>query len=136
MVAGAMSAIFHLPKSTKFESFQMFYSSLQIILLKELQQHLTVIISFGSYCENSLKALTRERRKGDYLNVQYDVTESTDMSNASTKELLPHEKTKQGLTQFLEKQDINHLKNQNISFAVAGNDKTHLKNSNGTVHCC
>ena len=121
-----MSAIFHLPKSTKFESFQMFYSSLQIILLKELQQHLTVIISFGSYCENSLKALTRERRKGDYLNVQYDVTESTDMSNASTKELQPHEKTKQGLTQFLEKQDINHLKNQNISFAVAGNDKTHL----------
>lgn len=53
-------------------------------------------------------------------------------NNASAKELLSHEKTKFGLTQFLEKQNINHLNGQDISFAVAGNGENHIKKQ-GTV---
>ena len=33
----------------------------------------------------------------------------------------------------MEKQVINHLKSLDISFVVAGNGKTHIKKSNGTV---
>ena len=32
----------------------------------------------------------------------------------------------------MEKQVVNHLRSQDISFVVAGNGKTHIKNSNGT----
>ena len=58
VVIDAMSAIFRLPKSTKFKSFQMLSSS---------------FMASYSYCEKSLTALTRERRKGHHLSVQYDV---------------------------------------------------------------
>ena len=37
------------------------------------------------------------------------------------------QKIEQGLTQFLEKQVNNRVKTQDISFAVAGNGKTHMK---------
>ena len=43
------------------------------------------------------------------LSVGYDIIESTYISNVSIKELLSQEKTKQGLTQFLEKQVINQF---------------------------
>ena len=119
-----MTAIFHHPKSTKFESFQMLFSSLINCIVKETSTSSTVIISFDNYYENSLKALTREKRKGDHLSVQYEVIESTDISSISIKKLLSHEKAKQGLTQFLEKQVINHLKSQDIFFVVATNGKT------------
>ena len=65
--------------------------------------------------------------------MQYEVIESTGISNISIKKLLWHEKTKQGLKQFFEKQVINHLKSEDISFAVAGNGRTHIKKSNGTI---
>ena len=64
--------------------------------------------------------------------MQNDVIESRDISNVSIKELLSH-KIKQGVTQFLQKQVVNHLKSQDIYFVVAGNGKTHSKNSNSTV---
>ena len=63
--------------------------------------------------------------------MQNDVIESRD-SNVSIKELLSH-KIKQGVTQFLQKQVVNHLKSQDIYFVVARNGKTHSKNSNSTV---
>ena len=70
VVIDAMSAIFHLSKSTKFESFQMLsWSSLNHIV-KETLTSSTITISPNSYFENSLKALTRERRKGGPLSVQ------------------------------------------------------------------
>ena len=67
--------------------------------------------------------------------MQYEVTEFTDISIVSIKELFSNEKTKQDLTQFVEKQVINHLRSQDISFTVvvAGNGRTHIKNSNCTV---
>ena len=64
--------------------------------------------------------------------MQNDVIESRDISNVSIKELLSH-KIKQGVTQFLQKQVVNHLKSQDIYFVVARNGKTHSKNSNSTV---
>ena len=67
------------------------------------------------------------------LRVQYEVIKSTDISNVSTKDLLSYEKPKQELTQFLEKQVINYLKRQDISFVVPGNGKTHIKKGNSTV---
>ena len=63
--------------------------------------------------------------------MQYDVIESTDMNNVLIKELLSHEKTIQGLTQFWEKQDINHLKTEDIFLVVAGNGKLILKTAMG-----
>ena len=65
--------------------------------------------------------------------MQNDVIESRDISNVSIKELLSHNKIKQGVIQFLQKQVVNHLKSQDICFVVAGNGKTHSKNSNSTV---
>ena len=67
------------------------------------------------------------------LSMQNDVIESRDISNVSIKELLSHNKIKQGVTQFLQKQVVNHLLSQDICFVVAGNGKTHIKNSNSTV---
>ena len=64
--------------------------------------------------------------------MQNDVIESRDISNVSIKELLSH-KIKQGVTQFLQKQVVNHLKSQDIYFVVARNGRTHSKNSNSTV---
>ena len=64
--------------------------------------------------------------------MQNDVIESRDISNVLIKELLSH-KIKQGVTQFLQKQVVNHLKSQDIYFVVARNGKTHSKNSNSTV---
>ena len=66
-VIDAISTIFHLPKSTKFEIFQMSPSPL-------------------------INYIVRERQKGDYLRLQYVVIESTDISNVSIKKLLSHEK--------------------------------------------
>ena len=70
VVIDAMSAIFQLLKSTKFENFQMFSSSFINYVLQQISTSSPVIISFDSYCESSLKALTRERRKGDHLRIQ------------------------------------------------------------------
>ena len=95
VVIDAMSATFHLRKSTKYESFQMLSLSFINYIVREASALSTVIFSFDSYCENSLKALARERRKDDHLSVQYYVIESTYISNASMKELLSHETTKQ-----------------------------------------
>ena len=95
VVIDAMSAIFHLRKSTKYESFQMLSSSFINYIAREASALSTVIFSFDSYCENSLKALSRERRRDDHLSVQYYVIESTYISNASMKELLSHETAKQ-----------------------------------------
>ena len=53
----------------KSESFQMFSSFINYIV-KETSMSSTVIISFDSYCENSLKALTRKGKKGDHLSLQ------------------------------------------------------------------
>ena len=133
VVIDAMGAIFHLPKSTKFESFQMLSSSFINYIVKETSTSSTVIISFDSYCKNSLKALTRERRKGHQLSVQYDIIESTHISNVSIKELLSGEKAKQGLTQFLEKQVINQFKEARYFFCSCWEWKNHIKNSNSTV---
>ena len=55
VVIDAMSAIFHLPKSTKCESFQKLSSSLVNYIVKETSTSSTVMISFDSYYENSLK---------------------------------------------------------------------------------
>ena len=82
-VVDAMSAIFHLLKST-FESFQI-SSPLINHIVKETSTSSTVIVSFDSYYENSLKASTRERWKGDQLSVKYEFIESTDISNVSIK---------------------------------------------------
>ena len=71
---------------------------------------------FTKLCMEGFRALTRERRKGHHLSVQYDVIGSTYISNVSIKELLSHEKTKQGLTQLLEKQVINQFKEPRYSF--------------------
>ena len=98
-----MSAIFHLRKSTKYESFQMLSSSFINYIVREASALSTVIFSFDSYCENSLKALSRERRKDDHLSVQYYVIESTYISNASMKELLSHETAKQWTNTVFEK---------------------------------
>ena len=57
-----------LPKSTKFESFQM-SSSFVNHIVKEISTSSTVIISFDSYYENSLKAQTKERWKGYHSSV-------------------------------------------------------------------
>ena len=67
------------------------------------------------------------RRKGDHLSVQHEVIESTHISNVSMKGFLSHKNTEQGLTLFLEKQLVNYLKSQDISFVVAGSGKTHIK---------
>ena len=80
----------------------MLPSSFINYIVKETSTSSTVIISFDRYCENSLKALTRERRKGYHLSVQHSIA-STDISNVSITELLSHEKIKQRLTQVLEK---------------------------------
>ena len=81
----------------------MLPSSFINYIVKETSTSSTVIISFDRYCENSLKALTRERRKGYHLSVQHNVIASTDISNVSITELLSHEKIKQRLAQVLEK---------------------------------
>ena len=91
VVIDVMIAIFHLSKSTKVESSQMFSSFINHIG-KETSASFKVIISFDSYYENSLKALTRERRKDDHLSVQYGAIESADISNVSIKELISHGK--------------------------------------------
>ena len=74
-VIAEMSAIFHL-------------SNVVLIILnhivKETSTLSTVIISTDTY-EISLIALTRERCKGDHLSVQYEIAESTDISNVSIK---------------------------------------------------
>ena len=63
-----------------------------------------------------------------------EVRESTDVSDTPIKELLSQEENKRRTnTHFLEKQVINHLKSQDISFSVPGNSKTQIKQSNG---CC
>ena len=92
VVIDAMSAIFRLPKSTKFKSFQMLSSS---------------FMASYSYCEKSLTALTRERRKGHHLSVQYDVIYSTYTSN--NKITFVSQKNKTGSNKFLEKQVINQF---------------------------
>ena len=97
-VINVMMAIFHLPKSTKFESFQMLPSSFINYIAKETSTSLIVMISFESYYENLLKTLTKGRRKGHHLSVQYEVIESADISNVSMKALLSHKQNKQGLT--------------------------------------
>ena len=71
-------------------------------------------------------AITK-RWKGDHLSVQHDVIESTHISNVSMKGFLSHKNTEQELTLFLEKQVVNYLKSQDISFVVAGSSKTHIK---------
>ena len=63
VVIDAMSAIFHLLKSTKFESFQMLSSSLVNYIVKETSTSSTVIISFDSYYESSLKYWPGKYRK-------------------------------------------------------------------------
>ena len=45
----------------------MLSSSFINYIVKETSASSTVIISFDSYCENSLKALTSIRWKGDHL---------------------------------------------------------------------
>ena len=59
----ARSAIFHLPKSAKFGSLQILSLLYINHFVKETSAAFTVIIIFDSYYENSLKALTSERRK-------------------------------------------------------------------------
>ena len=59
-------------------------------IVKETLTSATVIISFDSYYEKSLKALTRARQKGDDFSVQNDVIKLTDISSVSIKELLSH----------------------------------------------
>lgn len=103
VVTDAMSAIFHLTNSTKFESFQMLSSSFVNYIVKKTWATSTVTISLNSYCENSLIALTRESRKGNHLSVQYDIQESIDISNLSVKELLSNEKAKTGTNTVSEK---------------------------------
>ena len=80
VVIDVMSAIFDLPKSTKFERFQLLPLSFIKYINKETSTSSTVIISYDSYYKNSLKALT-----GDHLHVQYDVIEATDISVVSKK---------------------------------------------------
>ena len=105
-----MGTIFHLPKSNMFGSFQLLTLPFINHIVKEISTSSTVIISFESYYENLLKALTKERPKVDHLSGQYDVIESTNISNVSNKELLSHQKPKQELNQFLEKKVVNYLK--------------------------
>ena len=75
-----MSAIFHLPKSFEFESFQIWPSSFINYIVKETSTSVLVMISFESYYENSLKTLTKERQKGDHFSMQYVVIESADLA--------------------------------------------------------
>ena len=102
----------------------MLSSSFIKYIVKETSTSSTVIISFESYCKNSLKALTRERRKGDHLSVQYDLIESA--QQCINKRTFITRKNKIEIL-FLEKQIVNHLKNQDMSFVV-------VANSNGTIH--
>ena len=74
-----------------------------IHIVKETSMSSTVTISFDSCYENILEALTKERRKDDHLSGQYEVIESTDISNVSRKELVSQGKTIQELMQFLER---------------------------------
>ena len=125
-------AIFHLPKSTKFESFQMLSSSFINYIAKENSTSLIVMISFESYYENSLKTLTKVSWKGHHLSVQYEVVESTDISNVSMKALLSHKQNKQGLTQFFRK--ASHKSSKELRyFFCTGNGKTHILKNNGTI---
>ena len=80
VVIDVMSAIFHLPKSFKFESFQIWPSSFINYIVKETSTSVLVMISFESYYENSLKTLTKERQKGDHFSMQYVVIESADLA--------------------------------------------------------
>ena len=59
--------------------------------------------------------------------MQYKVTQSSKTSNVLIKELFSLKKTKQGLTQFLERQVFNHLNSEDMSFVVATNGKIHIK---------
>ena len=68
-----------------------------------------------------IKTTDQEKVNGDYLSMQNDVIESTDISNVSIKELLSHDKAKQGVTQFSENQVANYLESQDISFVVGEN---------------
>jgi hypothetical protein len=83
-----------------------------------------IIVSFDTYLLFSLKQLTRQRRKGDVEPIEYDVSETTDISKVSLKQLLSHSKTKNALTKFLASTIHDHLKKKNKSFIVAGNGKS------------
>ena len=80
VVIDVMSAIFDLPKSTKFERFQLLPLSFIKYIVKETSTSSTGIISYDSYYTISLKAL-----KGDHLHVQYEVIEAADISIVSKK---------------------------------------------------
>ena len=59
--------------------------------------------------------------------MQYKVTQSSKTSNVLIKELFSLKKTKQGLTQFLERQVVNHLNSEDTSFVAATSGKIHIK---------
>ena len=90
----------------------------------------TVIVTFNTYMDKSLKSTTRDDRykKSDVANKgcrYYNVTATTNLSRLSMKQLLSHSKTKQSLVELLLLPLKDHLESRGVSYVVAGNHKTY-----------
>lgn len=60
-----------------------------------------IILVFDTYREDSLKSATRDRRRQGRAQIQYQVTDDTNIKHIPMNRFLSHDKTKAGLTNYL-----------------------------------
>ena len=84
---------------------------------------------FDRYLESSLKARARSKRTGG-KEVQYKITDETNIEQTPLKDLILHIKTKQDLTIFLAKHIISRFTGSGTNFVVTYDlcSETNLEN--------
>ena len=124
VVFDAMSELNRLKKTGDIKKFKYIADTFICIIERKVLSASTVIVSFDTYQDISLKERTRERRKNNAIAIEYEAADCTDISDVKMEDILSHWKTKRELTKFLAERTVQHLRKRLITFVVAGNGVT------------
>ena len=116
-ILGAMEVL-HNTKSSDVKTLVTFSFSNKVGDLSHSAS--TKVVSCDTYKDLSLKERTRIARKGDVIPVEFEVSESTAVSEVGMKQILSHKRTKQALTNYLVVKMWEHLRKGVEEFVVAG----------------
>ena len=104
-------------------------------ILKYKQNNTEIRLVFDRYIEGSLKMQTRKKRTSG-IEVRYQISDTTNISAVSLKQLLSHIETKQDLTVYLSRYVIQALDQHRIKYVVTYDQAsyTNTENTHSTVN--
>ena len=114
-------AVLHNTKSSDDKTFRDLFHAFANKMGDLSHSVSTKVVSFDMYTDLSLKERTRIARKGDVIPVEFEIFESTDISEVGMKQILSHKRTTQALTKCLTVKMWEHLRKEGVEeFVVAG----------------